>query len=846
MTRSLIVVACLLSVLPARAQPPGEVDDARLAGVVQTVQTQIDRDRLAGAVLAVWEQDRLVLHRALGQADVEAGRPMQRDALFRIASMTKPIVSATALSLVDDGTLSLDDPVADYLPAFAQLKVLTPGEGQTAADAQPSEQTMTVRHLLTHTAGLTYSFWAEEPHAQAIAEAGVPEGLSESDLTLEQAVERLAGVPLLSEPGEAWRYSLATDVLGRVIEVADARPLDVAVRDRILEPCGMTSTFFEIPEEHVDRLAALYKLDGDGQLARVPDGPQWEGRTVHSATYQLPGRTRYLSGGAGLVSTAGDYLRFCRMLLGRGELEGTRVLSKEQVRAMTRNQIGELECGFPIHGDKFGLGVGIHSDDSPQKNGASPGTYGWAGFFYSYFFVDPKRNVAGVFMAQLHPSGDQTLWRDFQQGTYDGLDAAVPVARADDDDDRTEQPVAFRRVTLTTGGNLEWRVTAPRSTADGANDFLPNPVLSFEVPSVEGLQRCVATLDRWGGHLGTVEKQLRFNANGWLTLPELETPPGGRAVHYYSQDSLAFEVPVEHLRAGANTVEGTCSTEPDHNWGQYGLYALRLDLFYDEAHTPGDLPQASLTRLAGETIALGDGSSLPEDPTLQVVVTNEAVTGEASVYDDIARVEVLPYSLGLDDDGDGRLQDWHDGFRQPRRGGPAFSTGRLAAMTEPPYVFTWSTRWLPDQPGEVRLRTRVHRTDGWIVQHDSPSLRLQRDDRSVRLIEPESIPEHFGVRVDETKTCRFRLPDDVDPAAIREARLSLRTWHGWDGHHDPLRFNDDMMPVAGANHHFDHDLLPIPAAALQRENTFTIHSPTHHHMLEVLWPGPLLLVDVAK
>ena len=361
-----------------------------------------------------------------------------------------------------------------------------------------------------------------------------------------------------------------------MIEVASGQTLDAAMKQRLLDPLGMDSTFFHIPEGETHRLATLYKLeDGELQTVTAEDGVQWEGRTPHSASYQLPGRTKYLSGGAGLVSTAGDYLKVLEMLLGEGERDGVRVLEAKTVKQMTQNQIGGLTCGFPIHGDKFGLGVGIHTNASEQKNGASPETFGWAGFFFTYMWADPQRDVAGVLMVQLHPNGGLPLWSEFQQATYDALDAVHSRPEAIGDDDPLR---AYREVVRISEGNLEWRVTDPRSEAEGARNFLPNPVLEFEVPSLDGVTEARLTIDRWGGHLGTTDTSIRLNDNKWIVLPPIATLPEENAAEFYAQDSITVAVPLEHLKEGTNTFEGTCRTVGDHNWGQYGPYAIRLRL----------------------------------------------------------------------------------------------------------------------------------------------------------------------------------------------------------------------------------------------------------------------------
>ena len=809
-----VAVALLLADAPA---------DPRLDPARDLLRTHVDEGKIAGAVAAVWERDRVVLHEALGTtgvveaADGSTDRPMPLDGLFRIASMTKPVTTVTALTLVDDGTIAVDDPVAKFIPEFGSATVLAPGSDP--GEAQPLDRPLTVRDLLTQTSGLTYSFWGKEPHADLL-QGAVAEGLAASPLTLEESVRRLAGIPLISQPGEKWHYSLSTDVLGRVIEVADGRPLAEAMRARVLDPLQMTDTHFVIPDKKTSRLTGLFKREG-GQLVAVDSEPQWEGRTVHSESYQLPNSgNRYRSGGAGLVSTAGDYLRFCRALLGGGELDGVRVLQESTVRAMTSNQIGRFSCGFPIHGDKFGYGVGIHTAASPEKNGASPGTFGWAGFFYTYFWVDPSRQVAGVLMVQLHPQ-DLSLWADFQNTVYDCLNAQQPAKAA-----AGPQPGdVYRQTRLDNDGNLDWRVTDPRSTAGGAQAFLPNPTLAIDVPTLKNATRAEVTLDRWGGHLKTSEKAIRFSSansrSPWLVVPEAATLPSDRAEYYYVQDNPTVAIPLSMLREGPMTVDGLCSRRDGYDWGQWGLYSLILRVYYDQP-----APAAAI-------VEPRDGDTIGGRPTIRVQSGGESV-------------DVLAWYRGLDEDGDGVLTEWHGAHHQPTRGAAATLSGHVGRDDDGPFELTWDTEWVPDQkPRSVKLVARVRHEDGlWSVTPEVENLTLDRPSRSVRLFSPERVPEHFGVRVGQEEHCTFRVP--VDPRDVDAARLSLRTWHGWDGHHAPLRFNGHLFAIDGHNHHYDHDLHPIdPTWLLRGENEFRIRSDTHHHMLEVLWPGPLLLTATA-
>ena len=794
-------------------QPP----DPRFDGTRELLARAVAAGRIAGAVALVAQDDRVVLRAAVGDADRAADRAMTEDNLFRIASMTKPITSVAVMILVEEGRIALDDPLAKFVPEFADVRVLPPGG---AGEPAPAERPITVEHLLTHTAGLTYGFFGEQPHAARYREAGVTDGLTESDLTLAEDVRRLAGMPLVGQPGGDWHYSLATDVLGRVVEVASGTPFDEFVAGRILKPLKMDDTHFVVPEDELPRLATLYRPAEDG-VEPVGTGVQRNGAEIFTTTFQHPGASAYRSGGGGLVSTAGDYLRFLRMLLHGGVLDGVRVLKPDTVRRMSANRIGGRIIAFPIHGDRFGYGFGVHSPDSGQKNGAAPGAYGWAGFFGTYFWVDPKRRLAGVLMVQQHPLGAGNLWARFQQSVYDDLDRSRPAQPA-----AGPQPGdAYREYAVHNGGNLDWRVTDPRATAEGAWQFLPNPVLELEVGDLTGAVRAEATLDRWAGHLRTTDKSIRFNDHVWLTVPELQTTPAGQAETYYAQDNPTVAVPLEHLREGANTLEGTCRTRDGYDWGQWGLYSLILRVYQDPpAHADG----------AVAITVPASGATIGDHPTVQVRAPADA-----------RQVQVLAWYTGADEDGDGVYADWHGANRQLRRGEPADLSGHVGTDRDSPFELTWDTTWVPDQPpASVRLVARVQHADGlWTVSEPVERLTLERSGTHVTMVPAADVPQWFGVRDGERKSCRFTIPAEVPLARATDAALSLRTWHGWDGHHAPLRFNGHELPIGGADHHYDIDLRPLPLSSLRTGgNVLDIRSDTHHHMLEVLWPGPTLLI----
>lgn len=414
-TRSLWVVVSLLIASRAAAQAPTAAPGFKAEGIRrldERLARAVEGNEVAGAVALIVRDGRVGYSRAVGMRDREANAAMTPDAIFRIASMTKPITSVAAMILVEDGKLALDDPVAKYIPEFAGPKLL---------DGKPAGREMTVRHLLTHTSGLTYRFFGG-PLGEKYAKDGISDGLVQTEGTIADGARKLAAEPILFPPGTSWNYSLSTDVLGRVVEVASGKPLDSFFRERIFAPLKMKDTAFFLPPGRADRLAVLYQATRPGgPLRRAPGGPIIDGTLVYSADYQYNGPRTYFSGGAGLTSTAGDYARFLLMLLNGGELDGARVLKSETVKAMTTNQI----TAFPltigsIHGDRFGLGLGVVSPAGKDKTPMSVGSYGWGGFFHTIFWVDPEKKVVGVLMTQVYPAAT-SIQPDFIKAAYEAL-----------------------------------------------------------------------------------------------------------------------------------------------------------------------------------------------------------------------------------------------------------------------------------------------------------------------------------------------------------------------------------------------------------------------------------------
>jgi CubicO group peptidase (beta-lactamase class C family) len=395
----------------------------RLRRIDEHYTRYVDDGRLAGWLLTVSRHGKLVHVARYGQRDREAGLPVEADTLWRIYSMTKPITSVAAMMLYEEGAIALTDPVSAFIPSFAKVRVYTGGSDQRPSTV-PAIEPVRVWHLLTHTAGLTYGFHRAHPMDALYRDAGFDVDIK-AGLTLEDACDIWAGIPLLFQPGAEWNYSVATDVLGRVVEVVSGQRLDEFFAQRVLRPLGMDETAFHAQPEDHGRLAALYARGLGGKAVRFD--------TLAERATRPP---TLLSGGGGLVSTAADYHRFLQMLLHRpdspaGELDGVRLLSPRTVAYMGRNHLPggkDLEQGgrplnaeSPQRGVGFGLGFAVVLDPVAGKVVCSPGELSWGGLASTAFFIDPAEELTVSFFTQLIPSSAYPIRAQLRQLVYQAL-----------------------------------------------------------------------------------------------------------------------------------------------------------------------------------------------------------------------------------------------------------------------------------------------------------------------------------------------------------------------------------------------------------------------------------------
>ena len=392
----LALLAVLLLGAAAQAQEL-QLSEAHFARVDEVLRQFTDEGMVAGAQALLWQGGEVVYCRWEGVQDLESGMPMTDSTLFRIYSMTKPVTSVAALMLYEQGKLELMDPVSRYIPAFAGPEIYD-GDAPGQRVASPSE--ITVHDLLTHRAGLTYGLFSNTPVDSMYWAHRIWPSPS-----LEEFVARVATVPLLHEPGTQWHYSVATDVLGRVVEVVSGQPLDEFFRQHILDPLEMHDTAFSVPAASMHRFSTLYSPASDGGL-RVTDRGE-------SSDFADP--VEFLSGGGGLVSTPTDYIRFAEMLIRKGSLGDVQILKPETVELMAQNHLHY----DPDAGWGFGLGVEVFIDPQSIGEPGHAGMYGWSGAANTFFFVDPEAALIGMIFMQRRPFDRERFLLPFKRAVYD-------------------------------------------------------------------------------------------------------------------------------------------------------------------------------------------------------------------------------------------------------------------------------------------------------------------------------------------------------------------------------------------------------------------------------------------
>ena len=414
----LLLVICLFHATAGLAREPDATPEEvglsteRLARFADYTKAMVEAGKIPGATIAVSRFGKLAYFETIGWADIDERKPTRADTLYRIHSMTKPLFAVATMTLVEEGRLSLREPLSKYIPEFADVKVLVGGTADAPVLASP-KTAPTVGQLLSQTAGIATGgdLFAEKTIAEIYSRAPIHTG----NPNAEDVAQRIARLPLAGHPGEIFVYGLSFDVLARVLEVASGQPLDDFIAERLLDPLGMEDTFFVVPEDKLHRFSNSYDITGPGSLQAVT-------RADHMARWQ-PGM-RFLSPNGGMVSTVSDYLRFAQMMLNGGELDGARIASRKTIDLITaivveNSELGRIQPELPGFG--YSLGFGVLENLAATGMPGSVGLYGWSGWGDTYFFVDPAEQLIGAFFTQVYPGGTYDLRESLQTFTYQAL-----------------------------------------------------------------------------------------------------------------------------------------------------------------------------------------------------------------------------------------------------------------------------------------------------------------------------------------------------------------------------------------------------------------------------------------
>jgi CubicO group peptidase (beta-lactamase class C family) len=399
---------------------PAEVglSELQFAQLDRHLHGYVDAGTLPGVVTLVSRRGRIAHVDAYGSMNIAAGKPMQTDTIFRFYSMTKPIVSVALMMLYEEGRFRLDEPVETFIPELADRQVLVGGTAEKP-ELVPARRSITPRDLLTHTSGIIYPYEGFDAGILGEIYRAVPVGGRLDHRTLQDFIEALGKVPLASHPGEHWIYGLSTDVCGHLVEVLSGQTLDVFLAERIFEPLELVDTGFHVPPEKLDRFVVNYQ-PADGGGLEVVDDP-------HGSHYASP--QTLFSGGAGLVSTAADYLRFCQALLDDGAGRSRRLLGRKTVELMTSNHLDSDIASIAVsgwaleyHGEGFGLGFAVSLDPAKMQRSGSVGEYNWGGAATTIFWIDPAEELIAIMLTQVMPSMSDRLRPELMALVYAALD----------------------------------------------------------------------------------------------------------------------------------------------------------------------------------------------------------------------------------------------------------------------------------------------------------------------------------------------------------------------------------------------------------------------------------------
>jgi CubicO group peptidase (beta-lactamase class C family) len=388
------------------------VDYTRLKRIDTLINGYVKNDWVKGVTTIIVKDNQVVQYKGYGYADAETKKPMANNAIFRIMSQTKAIVSVGAMMLYEEGKFLLDEPIADFIPEFKRMSVIASYNSKdTTYTTVPAKRQITFRDLLTHTSGLGYADIGTDTMQAIYAKANIPSGLGHFDAGLLESMKNLAKQPLAFQPGERWMYGLNADLLGCLVEVISGMNLEDYLRKKIFDPLGMNDTYFNLPKSKFSRLVTVYTEDPPGTIIK------WSHTFRHIDPDYPMIPTQFYSGGAGLSSTAFDYAIFLQMLLNGGEYNGHRILSPRTIELMVQNQIGNLSLGK----NKFGLGFEITTAEEAAIGARSKGTFAWGGYYGTTYWADPEKNMVCLIMTQQTPNSHGDLSKKFEVLVYGAL-----------------------------------------------------------------------------------------------------------------------------------------------------------------------------------------------------------------------------------------------------------------------------------------------------------------------------------------------------------------------------------------------------------------------------------------
>jgi len=383
------------------------ISSSRLARLDTFLQQSVERGLIPNAATFIVRKGKVVHYKAFGYRNIENNIPLKTTDIFRIASQSKAIITVALMTLYEEGRFWLDEPVSNYIPAFKSPTVLETFDPEDSSyTTRPAKSEITIRQLLDHTAGYPY----DHP---IYVKAGIPMLNSMDNITIEEMVNRLAALPLVHEPGEAFTYGLHTDIIGRLVEVISGKPLDAFLKERIFDPLGMKDSYFYLPDDKKERLVTLYEKP-------APESKLVSSANTTNQEFPVAGYKKYFSGGAGLVGTIEDYGRFCLMLLNGGEFNGHRVLGRKTIDMMTSNQIGDLKVWDS--GNKFGLGFEIVTEQGAAMIPGSIGSFKWGGIYSTDYLIDPKEDMVCLVYTNCLPTVFWQFTRLYRPLIYQALE----------------------------------------------------------------------------------------------------------------------------------------------------------------------------------------------------------------------------------------------------------------------------------------------------------------------------------------------------------------------------------------------------------------------------------------